>query len=100
MTPIKIGNWLINDNGIQWDGQPAVDYKIFKNTLNCIGSGDREKMYDWLVHLPEKTWITENDIYTLNTALVYSLEYFGIGFSPDISFVKTFIEQQKQIKNK
>lgn len=100
MIPFKIGNWLINNDGIQWDGQPAMDYKISKNTLNDIGGGDRANKYDWLVHLPEKTWLTEMDIYALNTALVYALEYFEVGFSPKISFVKTFIEQQRIIADK
>ncbi len=57
-------------------------------------------MYDWLVHLVEKTWLKREDIYALNTALVYALEYFGIGFIEGISFVKTFEEQNKELREK
>jgi hypothetical protein len=51
-------------------------------------------MYDWLVHMPIKTWLTTEDVYALNTALIYSLEKFEMGFDPNISFVETLETQQ------
>lgn len=97
MQIIKIGNWIIKDDGIHWAGQPETGLVIEKERLNEGGPGDRVEMYDWLVHLPTKTWLTNEDIYALNTALIYALEYFDIGFDNNLSFVKTFIEQQKEM---
>lgn len=99
MIPFKIGNWIINENGIEWAGT-GTGYKISKETLQDAGHSNRANEYDWLVHLPEKTWLTETDVYALNTAVIYALEYFKLGFSPDLSFVKTFIEQQEIISEK
>jgi hypothetical protein len=42
----------------------------------------------------EKTWLTEKDIYTLNTMVVYAIEKFGIDFKIN-SFIATFKEQQR-----
>jgi hypothetical protein len=57
-------------------------------------------MYDWLVHLPEKTWLTETDVYSLNTALIYAIELSGRGFPSNLSFVETFKEQQKLLRTR
>lgn len=100
MIPFKIGNWLIDNEGIKWDGKPDTEYVISVDSLNEAGAGNRSEMYDWLVHLTEKTWIKEADMYALNTALVYALEYFKIGYDNQRSFVKTFIEQQNGLKRK
>ena len=77
-----------------------LKYFIDKERLAKKGPGERANMYDWLVHMVEKTWLKREDIYALNTALIYSLEYFGIGFPSNISFVKTFEEQKKELKKK
>lgn len=98
MIPFKIGNWLIKDDGINWDGDNSIDYFIAKNRLTETGTGERIKTYDWLLHMAEKTWITREDIYALNTALIYAMEEFKIPFPEDISFVQTFIEQDKIIE--
>src|SRR5581483_6285047 len=100
MIPYKIGNWLINADGIRWDGIPKVDYLITQQRLLELGPPpERANMYDWLVHLPEKTWLTEADVYTLNTAFIYALAHFGLNFNTG-SFVETLIEQQRQLEIK
>jgi hypothetical protein len=48
----------------------------------------------------EKSWLTREDVYALNTAIIYALEYFKVGFKKDISFVKTFEMQEKELKEK
>lgn len=100
MENIEIGNWLITKDGIIWNGSPKIDYFISKERIAEAGPDDRKEMYDFLVHLVEKTWITEKDIYALNTAFVFALEHFGIGFNTGLSFVKTFIEQQRELQDK
>lgn len=95
----KIGNWLITEEGIKWDGTPKRNYPLIpKDRLIEVGTDERKTMYDWLVHMQGKDWITKEDLYALNTAFVFALEYFKIGFPSNISFVDTFKEQQKVIK--
>jgi hypothetical protein len=100
MIPFKIGNWLIDQEGIKWDGKPKTDYLIAKARLTEAGPQGRSKMYDWLVHMPEKTWLTRADIYALNTALIYAMEEFKIPFPKNLSFVETFEQQEKELKGK
>ena len=33
MTPFKIGNWLITEEGITWDGTPKIDYQIPRDRI-------------------------------------------------------------------
>ncbi len=97
MVPITIGKWLIKEEGIEWTGNNK--YFIEKDRLLELGTGSRSNMYDWLIHLPEKTWLTKQDIYELNTALIYAINYFGFDLNR-LSFVETIIEQQKQLLHK
>jgi len=97
MVPKKINNWLIDQTGIKWAGQPEIDYLIPKEELIKSGFGNRKNMYDWLVHMVEKTWLTRTDIYALNTALIYAIEEFKISFPEDLSFIATFNEQDKEL---
>lgn len=101
MVPFKIDNWLITSEGIEWTGAYGRELFIPVNRIAEPGPPtSRTHMYDWLVHLPSKTWMTVQDVYALNTAIIYALEEFGIGFSPSLSFVETLIEQQKEIAEK
>ena len=96
MVPFKIGNWLITEDGISWDGMPKVKYQISRDRILESGPPGRDKMYDWLVHLPTKSWTTEKDIYALNTAFIYAIEYYGLDFNT-CSFVETLIEQKREL---
>lgn len=99
MTEIKIENWLITEEGIEWDGIPKIEYFISKERLNELGTGERSNMYNWLLHTASKTWITKTDVYTLNTAFIYAIEYFGLEYNTG-SFMETLKEQQYEIMDK
>lgn len=88
MEEIKIGNWIIKADGIHWNS-PINEYLIPKDELIVSGTGNREKMYDWLVHLPSKTWLSIEDVYALNTAFIAAMEYYNQDFESN-SFIKTF----------
>ncbi|MBX2959168.1 MAG: hypothetical protein KF732_04355 [Flavobacteriales bacterium] len=97
-TPIKkIGNWLITEKGIKWEGRGNIF--IEKGRLLDLGSEDRRFMYDWLLHLAEKNILKEEDIYSLNTAFMYATDYFHFSVSP-FCFSRAITEQQKIISKK
>lgn len=100
MLPFKIGNWIINEDGICHQNCPDPEYIITPGILNQAGPQERSKMYDFMVHLPIKRWVSVEDIYTFNTALIFALEHFNIGFSDKLSFVDTIREQQGEIEIK
>jgi len=100
MLPFKIGNWLITVDGISWDGVEKHTYEIARERINEPGPASREKIYDWLVHMPTKTWLKREDIYALNTALIYAMEVYKIPFDSNLSFIETFIEQEKELNDK
>ena len=96
MKPLKIGNWLVYQDGIKWDGENETDYFIPRNQILKA----HENMYDWLVHLAGKTWLTKEDVYSFNTAFIYSIEAFGLEFSKDLSFVDTIEAQCDVLEDK
>ena len=88
----KFGNWGISDQGIEWLKKPA--YLIPVHNLADEDTGRNKGMYQILLHMTEKNWLSKNDLYNLNTAFVFALEHFGLGFSSHLSLAKTFLKQE------
>ena len=99
MENFKIGNWLITDKGISWNKENEPEYLITKEDLTESGPQDRSNMYDWLVHMPTKSWINKEDVYALNTAFIYAMELYGFDFNTN-SFIETIKEQQVEMRYK
>lgn len=100
MENLQIGNWLVNSDGIEWTGIPYNGYYIDKNRLLQQGL-ECENAYDWLLHLAHKNWLTEQDIYALNTAFAFALDKFIPYYRrKKLSFANTLNEQQKIIQCK
>lgn len=95
MIPQKIGNWLINNEGIEWAGIEKIDYEVDRRSLLKTGFDEREGMYDWLVQLSEKTWVSVEDIITLNAAFVIATREFN--FTLDIDILASTMEDQLAI---
>lgn len=86
------GNWEVEEEGIVGIGRLSK-YFIPKEQFTLKMNSN---LYSWLIHYSEKADVTEQNIYELNTAFVYALEHFQIGFATDLSFKMTF-EKQKEI---
>ena len=97
MIPFKIGNWEINQHGIEWKGETGRELLIESDRITETGFGNRKNTYDWLIHLTEKNWLTRTDIYALNSAFIYAIYSFQLDINSN-SFVKTFKEQEKELK--
>lgn len=98
MTSQKIGNWLINEDGIDWAGKENIDYNIDRKSLLKIGFADRKGMYDWLIQLSEKTWVSVEDIITLNAAFVIAAKEYNLVL--DIDVLASTMEDQLGIIKK
>lgn len=99
MTPLKIGNWLINNDGIKWDGSGGGIVTLERDSITEFGSAERGNVYDWLIHVPEKTWMTPEDTYALNAAFIYAVGVFNLNFDADC-FAESLIAQQEILRGK
>jgi len=100
MENLQIGKWLITNDGIEWTGVPFTGYYINKELL-LKKSHDHKDASDWLLHLAYKNWLTEQDIYALNTAFMAAIERFVPAYKQaKVSLAKTLDEQQKIIHYK
>lgn len=97
MSKITIGNWKVTDEGIEH----TTDEDVFipKENLLEKGIAERANSYDWLIHLAGKTWLSVEDIYALNTAYIYAIDYFELDFNK-VSFVDTIKIQQAILRDK
>lgn len=96
---IRFGNWVVTSRGIVWGGELPRDYVLDKDSL----WDDRGGMWDWLVHLPEKTWLNEVDILQLNSAFFFALDYHKDAKpagAVEKSTWETLKEQQVEMKHR
>lgn len=91
---MKIGNWIVGQDGIDWAGQFADNYYIEPDRMIATGSGKRSEMYDWLLNLTEKYWTTKKDILDVDAAFTYAVIKFDLKFNP-ITFANTLYEQNR-----
>lgn len=96
---MKFGNWSVNVDGIQWTGSKGMYPLIEKDRLEETGSGSRSEMYDWLVHMPSKTWLTIKDVEDLNEAFIFAMKHFKYEINKDY-FNNSLAEQKKELKRK
>ena len=67
----KFGHWVVANDGIEWDEKKAGKYFIPSNRLLELTERRGVDMYDWLVHIPEKSWVENQDASDLNEAFKY-----------------------------
>lgn len=71
MKQTKIGNWIITENHIKWNGSYGnFEYSIQKNNLLEIIDNN----YYILIHVSSKTWLKIEDVYALNSAFLLSID--------------------------
>lgn len=91
---IRFGNWVVTSLGMYFD-MPNNNYFINKNRLSEMGFDNRKEHWDWLVHLADKRWINELDLYQLNTAFFFAHSYFNCPYPEGVSTWKTLKEQKR-----
>lgn len=73
---IKFGIWEISEFGIVGKVNPGYDYNIEKSRLWETRDYNGYLVWDWLIHLCEKTWITLENIHELNSAFYFGQDFF------------------------
>jgi hypothetical protein len=97
MALFTIGNWEISNQGIKWKGTPLQLFSISIEEIRNTGFGERENMYDWLIHVMSRNWITREDVYALNSAYIFVFHHFNIKIDAEI-FARTIKYQEQQFK--
>ena len=90
----QFGKWTVTADGIE-KGSPNK-YHILRNVLGQEGQGDREGMYDWLIHISQKTWMAPEDVNDLCKAFEFAM---GNDLSPEM-YKATLIELKDIVNEK
>jgi hypothetical protein len=56
MASFENHQWSVTDYGVE-SVKPAPEYHFEANRLLETGSAGREEMYDWPIHMADKTWV-------------------------------------------
>jgi len=72
----RAGKWVLTEECLYWDEKGKYPYPIVKERLLEKRPDNLLDKYDWPLHLIEKTWQTDEDIYNFNTVFFYALDYF------------------------
>ena len=65
------GKWVVNDEFILWENPPLPEYFIpIKVLLELRRS--KVEVYEWIVQVSPKTWLTKQDVIDLNEAFKYA----------------------------
>jgi len=72
---IWFGQWVVTSEGIAWGNGSGPSYFVAKDRLWETRPGSDRQIWDWLVHMTEKTWLSDMDIYQLNTAFFFAQDY-------------------------
>ena len=71
----RFGQWIVTTAGIEWGG-PECCYIITKNSLWETREYGDDHIWNWPVHLVEKTWLKEADLQQFNKALSFAQNCF------------------------
>ena len=89
-------SWIVTDDGII--SEITESCYIPKNQLLSLDP-DSNKTYEWLLHIPEKTWLKREDVLALNEAFRYAAKRFSFELDEDI-YKATLVLQKSILDNK
>ncbi len=93
---MQFGNWIVNEDSIEWSGEEAGRFAIPKEDIAAIRYDKRGSFfYNWILLATEDDWPTQDDLYDLNFAFVFAMGKWGIEFSYE-TFDATLEEQYEQ----
>lgn len=74
----EFGNWVVNDDGLIYQAGVYSDspYRITRTRLWEDTYRDGVKLFDWHIHIAEKSTMSTEDIYNLNKAWDFAEKHF------------------------
>lgn len=96
---ITFGRWIVDSKGLRYDDENGyVVYGLDFNKFWLVREYEGVLLWEWLIHLTEKAWITKENVNDLNTAFLFCQDYFK-EYRPKsakmASTAKTLIYQRK-----
>lgn len=91
----KFGHWNVTNEGIEWDNEKRGNYFIPSDRLLELTERSGTTMYDWLVHVPQKTWVNELDTKDLNEAFIFLAK--NLNLEVDNTILNDSIEYQSHL---
>lgn len=80
---MQFGNWKVSQDGITWSGKGNDAFVIPIDLLNAKKTKNNEGdyLYDWILEVTEKDWLSDDDLYDFNYAFVYAIARSGLDFN-------------------
>ena len=91
---IEVGGWIITPEHLDCTNVLGAEYFIPRGELLSLGVDSRSNLYDWLIHLVEKSAV-KNEVHSLNTAFILAASKWGLDL--DGTILKNTIEEQKAL---
>jgi hypothetical protein len=83
-----------------WQGSRYINYTIPLEKITVTGSSKHAILYGWLIDIAHDTRLNDEDIYSLNTAFVYALDFMLGKFEiPQYALLAETFKEQQQILN-
>ncbi|RYG05669.1 MAG: hypothetical protein EOO02_03075 [Chitinophagaceae bacterium] len=95
---MKIGNWLITNESIEWKGTGKNTFVIpIKEITEKIETDDDKlSFYKWIMLATDEEWLGDDELYDLNFAFVYAVAKSGAEFDYQV-FDETLSYQYSQL---
>jgi len=100
---VKFGIWEIDEEyGLIGRPEHGGEYPIAKNRLWEVRNyRENVQVWDWLLHLIEKSWVKKEEVNDLNTAFCFAQDYFK-EFRPEgsayVSLAQTLYIQNQELE--
>lgn len=72
----RAGNWVLTEECIHWDSKKHYPYPILKERLWELRPDSDLDKFDWPLHIVDKSWQTNEDIFHFNTVFFFAVDYF------------------------
>lgn len=97
ITIIKFGIWQIESDALV--AKDGHDYIIERSRFWETQDYNGHLVWDWLIHLAQKSWITSENINDLNTAFFFCQDYFKEFMPANLPYISTAqtLNIQKQL---
>jgi nitric oxide synthase oxygenase domain/subunit len=97
---MQFENWIVTDTSIMWNGNGLNRFVIPINELGAKRHDliNNTTFYEWILIATSEDWLTQNDLFDLNYAIVYAFAKAGLEFDYKI-FDETLEEQFEQFED-